>query len=144
MDFGTSTTAASSISFAMWNASKQELFATVGSFAMAEPDQEVEIAFQWNTGFNTDGIHSFANGINTIEGGMHVEGFKKALTNAIDNHAGQGCVERKEREPTGSKKRTARRASGIRSISRRRQAWPSSSTSRSPHPERSPRPPTSR
>ena len=31
----------------------------------------MEIAFQWNTGFNTDGIHSFANGINTVEGGMH-------------------------------------------------------------------------
>ena len=69
------------------NASKQGLFAAVGHFAMAEPDQEVEVAFQWNTGFNTDGVHSFANGINTIEGGMHVEGFRKALTNAINKYA---------------------------------------------------------
>ena len=69
------------------NAAKQGLFASVGYLTMAEPDQEVELAFQWNTGFNTDGIHSFANGINTIEGGMHVEGFKKALTNAINKYA---------------------------------------------------------
>jgi DNA gyrase subunit B len=69
------------------NASKQELFGAVGYFAMAEPEQEVEIAFQWNTGFNNDGIHSFANGINTIEGGMHVEGFRKGLTNAINKYA---------------------------------------------------------
>jgi DNA gyrase subunit B len=69
------------------NAAKQELFAAVGHFSMAEPEQEVEIAFQWNTGFNADGIHSFANGINTIEGGMHVEGFKKGLTNAINKYA---------------------------------------------------------
>ena len=69
------------------NASKQELFGLVGNFAMVEPEQEVEIAFQWNTGFNADGIHSFANGINTVEGGMHVEGFKKALTNAINKYA---------------------------------------------------------
>ena len=69
------------------NASKHELFPTVGHFAMSEPDQEVEIAFQWNTGFNNDGVHSFANGINTIEGGMHVEGFRKGLTNAINKYA---------------------------------------------------------
>jgi DNA gyrase subunit B len=69
------------------NESKEALFKKVGYFALGEDDQEVEIAFQWNTGFNTDGIHSFANGINTIEGGMHEEGFKKALTNAVNKYA---------------------------------------------------------
>ncbi|HEX7095220.1 MAG TPA: DNA topoisomerase (ATP-hydrolyzing) subunit B [Acidimicrobiales bacterium] len=69
------------------NASKEALFRTVGYYALAESDQEVEVAFQWNTGYNTDGIHSFANGINTVEGGMHEEGFKKALTNAINKYA---------------------------------------------------------
>jgi DNA gyrase subunit B len=60
----------------------------VGYFEQrAEDDHEVEIAFQWNTGYNTDGIHSFANGINTIEGGMHEEGFKKALTNVVNRYA---------------------------------------------------------
>jgi DNA gyrase subunit B len=69
------------------NASKEALFKKVGSYSLAEADQEVEVAFQWNTGFNADGIHSFANGINTIEGGMHEEGFKKALTNAVNKYA---------------------------------------------------------
>src|SRR5690606_6773481 len=40
-----------------------------------------------NSGYNSDGIHSFANGINTIEGGMHVEGFRKALTNVVNKYA---------------------------------------------------------
>jgi DNA gyrase subunit B len=69
------------------NASKDPLFDEVGYFAVAEEDGEVELAFQWNTGFQTDGLHSFANGINTIEGGMHEEGFKKALTNVVNRYA---------------------------------------------------------
>src|SRR5690606_17247734 len=69
------------------NQSKEPLFKQVVHFEMAEEHQEVEIALQWNTGYNADGIHSFANGINTIEGGMHVEGFKKALTNVVNNNA---------------------------------------------------------
>jgi DNA gyrase subunit B len=69
------------------NESKDPLFKKPGHFEQAEDDQEVEIAFQWNTGFNADGIHSFANGIATIEGGMHEEGFKKALTTVLKNYA---------------------------------------------------------
>jgi len=69
------------------NASKEALFSDVGYYAVAEETMEVEIAFQWNTGYNTDGIHSFANGITTIEGGMHEEGFKKALTNCVNRYA---------------------------------------------------------
>ncbi len=69
------------------NEAKEPLFPTVGYFAAAEEDQEVEIAFQWNTTYQTDGMHSFANGIATIEGGMHEEGFKKSLTNAINRYA---------------------------------------------------------
>ena len=69
------------------NASKESLFAKVGFFETQEKEQEVEIAFQWNTGFNTDGLHSFANGINTIEGGMHEEGFRTALTGVMNKHA---------------------------------------------------------
>ena len=41
------------------NAPKESLFSKVGYFANQESDQEVEIAFQWSTGFNTDGLHSF-------------------------------------------------------------------------------------
>ncbi|MEL7206872.1 MAG: DNA topoisomerase (ATP-hydrolyzing) subunit B [Actinomycetota bacterium] len=79
------------------NASKEALFKRVGYFEQVEDTMEVEIAFQWNTGFNSDGLHSFANGINTIEGGMHEEGFKKALTNAVNKYArNRGLLKEKE------------------------------------------------
>ena len=69
------------------NQSKEPLFKQVVHFEHSEETQEIEIALQWNTGYNADGIHSFANGINTIEGGMHVEGFKKALTKVVNDYA---------------------------------------------------------
>ncbi len=74
------------------NVSKESLFREVGYFAEAGVDDgggamEVEVAFQWNTGYHSDGLHSFANGINTVEGGMHEEGFKKALTNTVNRYA---------------------------------------------------------
>ncbi|MDP9006854.1 MAG: ATP-binding protein, partial [Actinomycetota bacterium] len=68
------------------NVSKEALFKRVGYFAAEESGQEVEVAFQWNTGYY-EGIHSFANGIATNEGGMHEEGFKKALTNSVNSYA---------------------------------------------------------
>jgi DNA gyrase subunit B len=68
------------------NHSKEALFKRVGSFEAAEKDQEVEVALQWNTGYY-ESLHSFANGIATIEGGMHEEGFKKALTNVVKRYA---------------------------------------------------------
>jgi DNA gyrase subunit B len=69
------------------NHAKESLFKQVIHFEQKEEGQEVEIAMQWNTGYNADGIHSFANGINTIEGGMHVEGFKRALTSVVNKYA---------------------------------------------------------
>ncbi len=69
------------------NASKEALFQTVGYVEATEEEQEVELAFQWNTGFNSDGIHSFANGIATIEGGMHEQGFRTALTRVVNAYA---------------------------------------------------------
>ncbi len=80
------------------NASKEALFSRVGYFEQAESDMEVELAFQWNTGYNTDGLHSFANGINTIEGGMHEEGFKKGLTNVVNKYA-RAKGQLKEKDP---------------------------------------------
>lgn len=68
------------------NASKEALFKKVGSYGQSEETQEVEVAFQWNTGFY-ESVHSFANGIATSEGGMHEEGFRKALTNAVNKYA---------------------------------------------------------
>jgi DNA gyrase subunit B len=68
------------------NNTKESLFRKVGSYEQAEERQEVEVAFQWNTGYY-ESIYSFANGITTIEGGMHEEGFRKALTNVINRYA---------------------------------------------------------
>jgi len=79
------------------NASKESLFSIVGYYEQQEDDQEVEVAFQWNTGFNADGLHSFANGINTIEGGMHEEGFRSALTGVLNRYArNRGLLKEKD------------------------------------------------
>ncbi len=59
-------------------------------------DDEVEVAMQWNTGY-TESFYSFANTINTHEGGMHEEGLKKSLTNVINRYArAKGLVKEKE------------------------------------------------
>jgi DNA gyrase subunit B len=79
------------------NASKEALFRKVGSFTRSEETMEVEVALQWNTGFY-ESIHSFANGISTIDGGMHEEGFKSALTNVANKYArAKGVL--KEKDP---------------------------------------------
>ncbi|MEZ5177399.1 MAG: hypothetical protein R2746_03715 [Acidimicrobiales bacterium] len=69
------------------NATKNPLFSRVGYIDQAEDAHEVEIAFQWNEGYQTDGLHSFANGIATIEGGTHEEGFRAALTTVLNKYA---------------------------------------------------------
>jgi DNA gyrase subunit B len=72
------------------SAAKEPLHETVLAFTAAEetPDgpQEVEVALQWNETFH-DSIHTFANTINTHEGGTHEEGFKKALTGQVNRVA---------------------------------------------------------
>jgi DNA gyrase subunit B len=83
------------------NAAKEALFKKPGSFEASEESQELEIAFQWNTGYN-EGIHSFANGVATTEGGMHEEGFKKALTNAVNKYArAKGHLKEKDENLAG-------------------------------------------
>jgi DNA gyrase subunit B len=69
------------------NASKDPLFSKVCNFEDEDDEgQMLDIALQWNTGYH-EGIHGYANGISTIEGGMHVEGFRTALTNAMNKYA---------------------------------------------------------
>ena len=68
------------------NAAKEPLFKDIGSFSERGDEGEVEVAWQWNSGYN-EGLHSYANGISTTEGGMHAEGFKRALTQAINRYA---------------------------------------------------------
>ncbi len=59
-------------------------------------DGEVEVAMQWNNGY-TESFYSFANTINTHEGGMHEEGLKKALTNVLNRWARQkGLLKEKD------------------------------------------------
>ncbi|HUR18478.1 MAG TPA: DNA topoisomerase (ATP-hydrolyzing) subunit B [Acidimicrobiales bacterium] len=83
------------------NASKEALFKKVAYFRQSEETQEVEVALQWNTGFH-EGIHSFANGIATGEGGMHEEGLKKALTNVVNKYAKtKGLVKEKDENLLG-------------------------------------------
>ena len=52
------------------------MFKRVADYKVAEDDGEVEVALQWNTGYY-EGIHGFANGIATMEGGTHVEGLQE-------------------------------------------------------------------
>jgi DNA gyrase subunit B len=68
------------------NSTKDPLFKKVAYFKVGEDDAEVEVALQWNTAYN-EGLHGFANGIATIEGGTHVEGLKKGLTNVVNKYA---------------------------------------------------------
>ena len=54
---------------------------------------------QWNNGYY-EGLHSFANNIATTEGGMHEEGFKKALTNVLNKYGkAKGHLKDKDHEP---------------------------------------------
>ena len=78
------------------HATKEPLFKRVISYTETGDDYEVDVAMQWNTGFY-EGIHSFANNIATTEGGMHEEGFKKALTNVVNRYAkAKGILKEKD------------------------------------------------
>ena len=59
-------------------------------------DDIVEIAMQYNTGYD-EKIYTYANNINTEEGGMHLEGFKAALTKILNDY-GQSSKSLKENE----------------------------------------------
>ncbi|MCL4165741.1 UNVERIFIED_CONTAM: hypothetical protein GTU68_061384, partial [Idotea baltica] len=84
------------------NASKEALFDEVGWYEEEGDEEAVELAFSWNTGFQTDGIHSFANGINTTEGGMHEQGFRSALTGTVNKYArDKGLLKEKDENLQG-------------------------------------------
>ena len=68
------------------NQSREALFTKVAHYEATEDDQTLDIALQWNTGYY-EGIYGYANGISTVEGGMHVEGFKTALTSVVNKYA---------------------------------------------------------
>ena len=61
----------------------------------------LEVAMQWNTGFS-ESVYTFANTINTQEGGTHEEGFRTALTSLVNKFAEEwGYIKRKEDRLTG-------------------------------------------
>ena len=68
------------------NSSKEPLFKKVAYFTVGDEEGDVEVSLQYNSGFY-EGIHGYANGISTSEGGTHVEGFRKALTNVVNKYA---------------------------------------------------------
>jgi DNA gyrase subunit B len=78
------------------NASKEPLFKRVASIADTGETHDIQIALQWNTGYY-EGVHSFANNVATTDGGMHEEGFRKALTNVVNRYAkGKGLLKDKD------------------------------------------------
>ena len=68
------------------NRNKTPLHEEVIFFSGRKDDAIAEIALQYNDGY-TENITSFANNINTTEGGMHETGFKAALTKVINDYA---------------------------------------------------------
>ena len=70
--------------FVTWlNKSKDSLHKDVIYMAGAKEDSMAEVALQYNDGYN-ETILSFANNVHTPEGGMHEEGFKRALTSVLN------------------------------------------------------------
>ncbi|CAN5134509.1 DNA topoisomerase (ATP-hydrolyzing) subunit B [soil metagenome] len=83
------------------NVNREPVHAHVVELIDRSEEAELELAMQW-TGTYTESILSFANNINTHEGGTHEEGFRKALTNAVNTFARQkGLLKEKEDNLTG-------------------------------------------
>ncbi len=68
------------------NRARTAIHSKVVHFEGEKEGVEIEIAMQWNDGYS-ESVFSFANNINTIEGGTHLIGFKSALTRTINNYA---------------------------------------------------------
>jgi DNA gyrase subunit B len=68
------------------NSSKEPVHASVIDFGEDGDGISAEIAMQWN-GSYSESVHTFANTINTAEGGTHEEGFRSALTSIINKYA---------------------------------------------------------
>src|SRR5450755_4673870 len=68
------------------NASKEPVHGTVIDFGEDADGISVEIAMQWSASY-TPSVHTFANTINTAEGGTHEEGFRAALTTVVNKYA---------------------------------------------------------
>jgi len=83
------------------NASKEPVHGSVIEFADETEGMSLEVAMQWNASY-TESVHTFANVINTAEGGTHEEGFRAALTSVVNRYArDQKLLKEKEPNLTG-------------------------------------------
>ncbi|HEY7264502.1 MAG TPA: DNA topoisomerase (ATP-hydrolyzing) subunit B [Trebonia sp.] len=83
------------------NASKEPVHNSVIEFADETDGMSLEVAMQWNASY-TESVHTFANVINTAEGGTHEEGFRAALTSVVNRYArDQKLLKEKETNLTG-------------------------------------------
>jgi len=83
------------------NENKDTVHRKVIFFAGEGKEGAAEIAMQWNSSYQ-ESIHSFANNINTREGGSHMSGFRSALTRTLNKYArDKGLLKEKEDNLTG-------------------------------------------
>lgn len=68
------------------NRTKTPIHQSIVDFGGKGEGAELEIAMQWNAGYS-ESVHTFANTINTHEGGTHEEGFRAALTSVVNKYA---------------------------------------------------------
>jgi DNA gyrase subunit B len=68
------------------NSTKEPVHASVIEFGEDGNGISAEIAMQWNASYS-ESVHTFANTINTAEGGTHEEGFRAALTSIVNRYA---------------------------------------------------------
>jgi DNA gyrase subunit B len=68
------------------NSTKEPAHPSIIGFESKAETMEVEVAMQWNMSYN-ESVHSFANTINTINGGTHEEGFRASLTSVVNRYA---------------------------------------------------------
>ncbi len=67
------------------NKGKDLVIPDIIHIAKKNKNSEVDVAFQWNDGYS-ENIHTYANNINTEEGGVHLIGFRNALAKAINDY----------------------------------------------------------
>jgi len=83
------------------NGSRDPIHPHIAHFEETGDEAELDVALQWTTGYN-ETVLSFANNISTHEGGTHEEGFRKALTRAINDFArGRGLLKDKDENLQG-------------------------------------------
>ena len=156
-----STRAASRTSSRYLNENKEPIQKKVIFFEGESDEGAVEVAMQWNGSYQ-ESVFSFANNINTHEGGSHLSGFRSALTRTLNRYAREkGLLKEKDENLSGEDVREGLTAvisakladpqfegqtktklgnpgmEGFVATDRQRAAWPSSSRRTPPRPTRS-------